>query len=375
MSVIAIDLRMLRHSGIGTYLENLVPRVIARLPAHRFVLLGRTGDIGQVFAAIPSNVEIQEFCAPIYSAAEQIEIAARASRGVDLFWAPHYNFPILFPGRLLVTVHDLFHLAMPQFAGGAHKRAYARAMFRILAHRAAGIVCVSRFTENELGRLVGPEPSRIVVVPNGLAVEPAGPADAARPHPAPYLLFVGNVKPNKNLRGLLDAFGRVRDTIPHDLVVAGRTEGFRTGDRHALRAAAGLGNRVVFTGEVDRATLRQYYFHAEALVFPSLYEGFGFPPLEAMALGCPVIASRAASIPEVCGDAAHYFAPNDPGEMAIKILDVVSDNQLREELKGKGTARAGLFSWDRCADDTAQAIRNVLDRGRPQDARSSFACL
>ncbi len=174
-----------------------------------------------------------------------------------------------------------------------------------------------------------------------------------RPHPKPYFLCVGNIKPHKNLKRLLEAFGAIRGQISHDLLLVGRKEGFLTGDREVQESAARFGDRVQFTGEVPLDRLRQYFAHAEALVFPSLYEGFGMPPLEAMALGCPTVVSSAASIPEVCGEATLYFDPFDTKDMALKMLRLVREKDLRAELVAKGKIRAKAFSWETCAGQTS----------------------
>jgi len=148
----------------------------------------------------------------------------------------------------------------------------------------------------------------------------------------------------------------VRDRIPHDLLIVGQREGFITPDEAVGAKALELGNRVHFTGHVDNATLQQCYAHADALVFPSLYEGFGLPPLEAMACGCPAAVSRAASLPEVCGDAALYFDPHNESDIAEKIERIVSDVELRSELVARGKERAHSFRWQ----DTAASVWNVI---------------
>lgn len=354
---IAIDLRMLRHSGITSYLVNTVPYLIRDHPEAHFYLLGDPQQMAEHAWTRAENVTCIECIAPIYSLSEQWKVARRVPRECDLLWCPHYNIPLLYRGKLVVTLHDALHLAMPQFIGaGPHKRAYARIMFTALRRKASTIMCDSRFTAAELARCIpGPE-AQLRVIYLGVSESWFHVEKGAQPHERPYLLYVGNVKPHKNLRRLLNAFELVRDRIPHDLLIVGQREGFITPDEAVGAKALELGNRVHFTGHVDNATLQQCYAHADALVFPSLYEGFGLPPLEAMACGCPVATSRAASLPEVCGDAALYFDPHSETDIAEKIEQIASDRELRAGLVAKGIERAQGFRWQ----DTAASVWNVL---------------
>jgi glycosyltransferase involved in cell wall biosynthesis len=352
---------MLGASGIGRYLSQLVPRLIGRREL-AFSLMGRPTEIAHQGLAEAPGAEVIEADAPIYSLREQWVLWRSVPRATELFWSPHYNIPLAFRGRLLVTVHDVLHLARPEYVQGLHRRAYAKAMFAALARRASRIVCDSHFTADELARHAGVDPSSIVVVALGVD---AGwfeqRAADAPPHPRPYFLCLGNVKPHKNLGAAVDAFARLADELPHDLVVVGRKDGFITGDRRVVERAARLGERVRFTGEVPDDRLGSYLRHAEALLFPSLYEGFGLPPLEAMASGCPVLASSAASLPEVCGDAALYFDPHRVDEIVTQIRRLVSSPALAQELRERGWAQARRFTWERCADETESVLREVLD--------------
>lgn len=359
-SSIAIDVRMLNSSGIGTYLQNLLPRLIQARPRYRFHLLGDPTALGTFAWSHTANVAIAPCTAPIYSIAEQVQLSASTPVDTEVFWSPHYNIPLRSPGKLMVTVHDLFHLALPEFVHGVHRRLYARFMFAALRRRASAIVTSSYFTASEFARLVGnteppPRPIHLGVGESWFHVRPV-----CRPHESPFLLFVGNVKPHKNLVALLQAFRLIRHTIPHDLVIVGRREGFITGDTQSIKLAERLHERVHFTGVIETPRLEQYMAFADALVLPSLYEGFGLPPLEAMACGCPVIVSNVASLPEVCSDAALYCNPRSPEDIAARILQLLGDDGLRAELREKGRARAASFSWDRCAEETLGVMDTLL---------------
>ena len=361
MSLIAVDVRMLSASGIGTYLSNMVPSVIAALVQHDFILIGDKQAIQCHSWANKNNIQIIDNQAPIYSVSEQFNWLTNHRMRADLFWSPHYNIPLSCSGKLLVTVHDVFHLAMPQFVGGIHKRLYAKAMFSMVRNKADRIICDSGFTADELIRLTGTDPRKITVIPLGVRRRWFTLQREASPHDRPYLLYVGNVKPHKNLTRLLSAFESLLQTIPHDLVIVGKKEGFITGDNTIAAQAMKLGKRIKFTGFFDDRRLEQYYAHAEALLMPSLYEGFGLPPLEAMACGCPVMVSNTASLPEVCADAAIYCDPYRVEDIAAKIQQIVSDEQLRSELRARGTERAKQFRWDEAARQTCAIIEDMLE--------------
>lgn len=353
-----VDARMLDNSGIGTYLRQLLPRVVAQAPPGLDVEVIGGPELETLSWPADARVTFVRSSAPPYSIDEQVEGWRRRTRG-DLYWSPHYNIPLLRGGRILVTVHDLAHLALPEYISAPHRRLYARVLFRRV-HAASARIFDSHFTAGEYTRLVGPvRPGDEVIYP-GVAESWFTVEKASPPHPRPYLLFVGNVKPHKNLRGLLEAYRAIADEIARDLVIVGRREGFIHGDAAVVRQAEALGDRVTFTGWVDDARLEQYVAHADALVFPSRYEGFGLPPLEAMACGCPVVASARASIPEVCGDAAVYFNPDDPAHIAQAIQRLLGDAVLRAEMIERGRERARQFTWDRCAAQTSEVISRLL---------------
>jgi glycosyltransferase involved in cell wall biosynthesis len=353
--IITVDVRLFQASGIGTYLQNLLPKLIPALPSYSFALIGNPNELINLQNSFGKQVKIISSNTAMYSVKEQLELPHLIPKETTLFWSPHYNIPIFYRGRLLVTVHDVFHLAMPQYVGGWHKRAYAKLLFARLRQQASSILTVSEFSKQELLRLAPAGKQPITVTHLGVDEDWFHVPSKQPLHARPYIIFVGNVKPHKNIRGLLEAFTLVHKTIPHDLVIVGKREGF-------IKQAGVLGSRVVFTGRVSDEQLKQYVARANALVLPSFYEGFGLPPLEAMACGCPVIVSKAASLPEVCGDAALYVDPYKPENIAAQLLRLVNDKPLQDELKQKGLARARQFSWDKCAKETLQVIQGVLER-------------
>ncbi|XID91102.1 glycosyltransferase family 4 protein [Paenibacillaceae bacterium WGS1546] len=362
MRNIAIDMRMINYSGIGTYLRGLVPLIIDNMKEVHFHLIGNPKELG-AYLSDTNRISIIDCTVPIYSFNEQVELVKKIPRDTDLLWVPHYNIPIFYRGKMLVTVHDVLHLAYPQFARGVHKRMYVNLLFKAISIKANKVITVSRFSRNEIIKYTVVKQEKIHAIYNGvdnpwreIKGEKRGALSSS-----PYLLYVGNVKPHKNLRSLVKAFELIKDKIPHRLIIIGKKEGFVTGDTGLEAEAERLGDRIQFTGFVDNNALLQYYRNADMMVFPSLYEGFGLPPLEAMASGCPVLVSERASLPEVCGDAALYFNPESSQDISDKILLVATDPDLKKRLMIKGKQQVESFTWGKCAVATIDIINRILE--------------
>ncbi len=283
----------------------------------------------------------------------------------------HSATPLILPtgGKKIVTVHDLFFL---DFRGQSGPEA-GEFFFRRLAgslRKADGIITFSRFVRDEIVHRFGTDAARIKIIPHGLdpafhqEIAPPDLEETRRRHqlPASFLLFVGSQEPRKNLPRLIEALKIVHlRGLKIPLVMVGP----HGQDSRRLRAKAdelGLSSWTRMTGYLDRGDVRHVYRLAEALVFPSLCEGFGFPPLEAMASGVPVIASSAPAIPEVCQGAAVYFRPDSAEEMAEKIIFVLEDSRAREDLIIKGKQRASAFSWEDSARETLAYYQSVAGR-------------
>lgn len=359
---ICFDARMTSASGIGVYIKNLLPLTIAYFKNHNFILLGKQQELKYLHERFNfSNVSIININSKIYSIKEQFELIKKIPPSTDLFWSPHYVFPFFYKGKILVTVHDVFHLS--DYSKGFFKKKYAKIMFNALSARASRIVCVSSFTKNELNKYIKINKNKVIVIQNGFESSLIIDSEIKdRIHPKPYLLFVGNVKPHKNLSVLIESFSNLKSEIPHDLVIVGKRSGFITPDSFSLEHAKTLmGDRVVFTDYINDADLLNYYKYADVLVFPSLYEGFGFPPLEAMRARCPVVVSNAASMPEVCGDAAVYFDPKESVDLSKKILKVLQNKEFRESVILKGLEQIKKYSWERTAKQYFNVIKGLIN--------------
>ena len=344
---VGVDARMLCSSGIGKVIENIVSRMIDDKPDWHFVLLGKMEDFAKFPFTKKANVELIPCNAPIYSIREQFEVPWKLPKELDVLWCPHYNVPVFYHGRMVVTIHDLAHLALPEINKGFLKQAYAKIMFRAATKKADQIACVSKFTISELKKYVpSVDEKKIHLVYNGVDEKWFSIKKGKPVHDKPYFIFVGNVKPHKNLRRLIEAYKLASPHIKQDLILVGKKEGFINGENSISELIKGFEDRIIFTGYVSDEALMQYVAQADAMVFPSLYEGFGLPPLEAMAAGIPVLASDAASIPEVCREDAVYFDPHSVNDIQLALESVIFNPTKRKHI------HPNLFSWD-------QAYKNM----------------
>jgi glycosyltransferase involved in cell wall biosynthesis len=351
---IGIDARKLHDFGIGTYIRNLL-RELARLDHDTdFVLLCRPDDVNGI-KALGENFRPVVERAGNYSIAEQFRIPLALRREkVTLFHAPHYVLPPLVHCRSVVTIHDCIHLMFPQYLPNKVALTYARTSMAMAASRATRVLTVSETSKNDIMRFFGTEPSKIDVIYNAyderFGIEPKE-DDVVRVRERyqlhdEFVLYAGNVKPHKNLERLIDAFQLVRSRgLDHlKLVMIGDDISKYASLRRAVHRYQ-LHNYVRFLGYLPEETLAVMYRLAGVFVFPSLYEGFGLPPLEAMASGTPVVTSNVSSLPEVTGDGAALVDPYDPQAIADGIYRVLTDVDLRRDLRRKGLARAHQFSW------------------------------
>jgi len=279
--------------------------------------------------------------------------AALWLRSPTLFFSPGYNPPMGWPYPFVFTLHDLNHLRIPENSNPA-KRAYYKYVIRPASHNAAFVLTGSEYSRKEVREWAGLEDEKVVAVSYGVGLPFT--ASGRRYDPGyPYLLYVGNRKPHKNLARLLKAFAisGVRKSVR--LVLTGT----RDSEISAQIEDLGLNGDVRFAESPADDGLADLYRGAEGLVFPSLYEGFGLPPLEAMACGVPVLTSNVCSLPEVVGDAAVLVNPFDVEDIADGIRRVIEDGSLRDGLRGKGLERARQFSWDETARRTWEALKTA----------------
>ncbi len=359
---LAIDCRMWFSGGIGTYLRNLVPHLIAAFSKHEIFLLGNMDDLSEINFDSKGQVQISQWNSPIYSISEQFDLPQSLSKA-DVLISPQYNIPLLFRGTQITTIHDIFHLAKENQQSTFSKKIYARSMLSMAMRKSEIIFTDSEFTLNEMEKYKLPRLDKVKVVHLGYNFEKKKLNINDKDKSCQQLLYVGNIKPHKNLKRLVEAYKLLRErhnvTIP--LMIVGEMENFITGIPNFKKELnqSSLRKFVRFTGRISDGELMKIYSEATILVQPSLYEGFGLPPLEAMSSGCPVVSSHAGSLPEVCGDGALYFDPYDIEDMADKINQVIVDDELRKNLINKGYCRVKQFSWGRTAKEKVRLIKQV----------------
>jgi glycosyltransferase involved in cell wall biosynthesis len=369
---VAIDTRKIHDFGIGTYIRNLL-RQLARIDRDtEYVLLCREPDLG-IAAQLGPNFRSVREPSPNYSLREQVHVpwVLRRERP-DVYHAPHYVLPPAVRCRSVVTIHDCIHLMFPQYLPNRAAYAYARASMWAAARRSDRILTVSEASKRDILSLFNIKPEKIVVVYN--AIDEHFSAAPSEEHVArireryqldhKFVLYVGNIKPHKNLVRLIEAFSDLRRT--HDdlkLLIIGDEISKLPALRRAVHRHK-LHKYVRFLGYLKDDTLTVLYRLASVFVFPSLYEGFGLPPLEAMASGTPVVTSNVSSLPEVTGDAAVLVDPYDVDSIGNGIRRILDDPQLAEELRIKGLKRAREFSWERSVEKTQRVYREVAADGR-----------
>ncbi|HET8888979.1 MAG TPA: glycosyltransferase family 1 protein [Candidatus Angelobacter sp.] len=371
---IAFDLRRIGNPGIGRYMKCLTEAVTAQAPGNEYLLILPPG--GDDLVNAPQAVKI---CPRLkyYSLREQVELPRILSRHrVDLLHSPHFLLPLLRPCPAVATIHDVIYLACSQDLPSRAGRLYYRAMMNACSRMAARIITDSEHSRREIARYLNADPDRIDVIYPGVdrAFHPV--TDAVQLADVrsrfgidrEYILCVGIYKLRKNHAGLLRAFQRcLANGTQAQLVIAGpMAEGEAVLRR--LAAELGVAEHVVFTGFVNDADLRALYSAARVCVCPSLYEGFGFTVLEAMACGAPVVCSGATSLPEVAGDAALYFDPHDPEEMASQLVSAFSDDALRASLIEQGRQNLQRFNWVETARQTLAVYRQALRLPLPKAA-------
>jgi glycosyltransferase involved in cell wall biosynthesis len=364
---IGVDIRPFYEplTGVGWYLYYLLHE-LAKYDDVELVLFGdaRMTDEGpHLHVDIPANARL---CAFDLRGLPPSRTGRALTAGAYVAWIALADCDVLFGAnfflprlhsavarRRVVTVHDLTYKRYPELVQKETLENLERQMLREVTI-ADAIVCVSESTRRELLRFYDVDRSRAVAIHSGLG-KPAvsEPIDGL---PSRYILFVSTIEPRKDLGTLLDAYERLRGSGTYDgsLVVVGKV-GWKSQD--LLPRLRGRG--IVHLDYVRAPQLAAIYERAEAFVFPSLYEGFGFPLLEAMARGVPSIAARSSSLPEIGGDAALYFEPHDVNGLTAQLTRILGDAALRDDLAERGRERAGGFRWDRAAAETLAVFRRV----------------
>jgi glycosyltransferase involved in cell wall biosynthesis len=377
---IVLDARRIRDFGIGTYTRNLLAGLGAVNKTDRFYLIIRPGDAGEL-PSLPSNFEIvtgsgaRRFRAPALTFPK----ALRGERP-DLIHVPSNSVPFFMPKPYVVTIHDMSSLLFGQRRTDLRDELNLY-WFRRGLLRADKVISVSDATRRDLQNTLGIPASRIRMIynaPDPIFSAPARGLELDESYRImeryqinyPFLLYAGNIRPQKNIPRLVEAFavlrGELRDhPIYSDLrlIIIGDEISKYPSVRHSVIRSR-VEQSVRFLGFVPINTLRVFYKAAAAFVFPSLYEGFGLPPLEAMACGTPVITSNVSSLPEVVGDAAVIVNPENVFDIARGIRESLLDDELRQRCIARGHDQVQRFSWHRTAEQVVDVYREVAGKGR-----------
>ncbi len=371
---VAIDIRRAGDYGLGTYIRNIVSQLARMHDAVSYLLIGQRRHLAE-FDPLPENFDLLDYPHEPGTLHTHLHLPwLLRQRRVDVLHMPWFYAPAILPTRLVITVHDLTDILTPA-AGAARSLQTARLFFAKRALlRADRILAVSKSSKRELARTFSVPEAKISVTYNAVDErflnEPL-PTDGDRileRHAvnAPYVLYAGNIKPQKNLPRLIEAFAVAKAGLAGHpefaqlkLLVIGEALTHHSDLRNAV-VRARVREDVRFLGFVPLPVLRVFYSRARAFLFPSLYEGFGLPPLEAMAHGTPVLTSNASSLPEVFRGAALLVNPENVFDIARGIRQILTDETLRQALIGHGYEHARMYSWERAAQLVWESYHAVL---------------
>jgi glycosyltransferase involved in cell wall biosynthesis len=361
---IGIDARLYgagKNRGIGRYIAELLSRLDTADPNNEYVVFLRNDNF-DLYNPPANNISKIKIEIPWYSWQEQLIFPwLLYKHNFDLIHFMHFNVPLLYWRAYVLTIHDLImtHYSDDRSTTKAKWLYYfkikvAKLLVYISAHRAKLVLCPSSYTETDLIRLLGITSKKIKVTPEAVMPIPLTnlKKDNFRKY-QPYFLYVGAAYPHKNLEFMIKGFYDFNINGNYHLLCVGRKDFFY----HNLQEKNKFRKDLIFLGEVTDEELFELYTQAIAFVYPSLLEGFGLPPLEAMAAGTPVIASSASCLPEVLGEAAYYINPHDQADMTKAFVDLSSNHELREHLQSQGRKQVALYSWDKTAALTWQTYK------------------
>jgi len=354
-------------TGLAVYTRELVSRLVTRPGGGQSIVYSNSEVLRQLpgmrFAGVPAGIVPPHRLSGVKRVVwlNTVFPILLRQREVGVIYNTVPEGLVLRDGqaRQVITIHDLLPLRYPEHYPKLHY--YFRFMLPMVIRQCNAIVCDSAATREDVIRLFGRPRCPMTVVPagfNSALFHPADPGEVTVKTQAPYFMFVGDMRPYKNVARALSAFAGISERNVKFVVVGN----LRTRDSVPLLSLVeqlGIRDRVVFTGYASDDEVAELYRGALALVFPSLWEGFGLPPLEAMASGCPVITSNVASLPEVCGEAVEYVDPSSVDSIRGAMERIIREPALRDDLRGRGLERAQLFSWDRTAREVWQVLESV----------------
>ena len=371
---IGIDARKIQDFGIGTYVRNLIRSLAAIDAENRYVLLAKPGD-REGLRDLPDNFQVALESSPVYSIRELFALTWQIyRRQLDLYHSTHYVLPAWVHSKVVVTIHDIIHLLYPEFLPSNFAFLYAQRMIRRSLTRGDRIISVSESTKADLMQHFDVDGRKIHVVYNGVedAFRRRLPSEELQRWlrdlglAQPYLLFVGNpAKPHKNLDMVVQAYARARRMAQFDAPLV--CVGSRQGSEFKIRQRAeylGIGDKVRLLGFVAHEALPAIYQGASLFLYPTLYEGFGLPVIEAMASGVAVITSNTSALKEIAEDYALLVDPLDLDGIAKAIAYLMGNPERRAAFAERGERRAEDFRWEETARETLDIYLSAIE-GRP----------
>ena len=352
---VAVDARMYNASGIGTYIQNLVKNNCYE------IALGNKDELKD----IKEINNIIEFDSPIYGIKEQLKFPYKELKKFkpDLLHIPHYNVPIFYRGDMIVTIHDTTHLVLEEFLPNKLAKIYAKIMIKIAIKKAKIILTVSENSKRDIIKYFKVDEKKVKVtylgVKENIVEKSIEQIDYlykkfSIPKDKKLLMYVGNIKPHKNLERLLTAFSKLKNNKEYTLLLVGKAfENYNL--LEGREKELGIADKVIHTGIVSEDELVDLYNLVDLFVYPSLYEGFGLPVIEALRCGTKVVCSNTSSLPEVGGKVVTYFNPMDVDEIA-KVIETEIEQQDTEEDKKRRIEWARNFEWKKTSEEIKKAF-------------------
>lgn len=360
---IVLDARMYQESGIGRYIRNLISYLKILDRNNEYFILHLENDFQRLKYGKNFNKILADF--RWYGIEEQIKLPGLLkSIKPDLVHFPHFNVPVFYGGKFVVTIHDLIHQHFSMKRSTMHgsliytlKQWGYKKVFQKALQESEKILVPSNFVKEQLNKNYQVNGEKIVVTYEAVDEEfkrsDLARSDLAKKFDYPYIFYIGNAHPHKNIEGLIKAFLKLKKKYENlKLILAGADHYFWQRIKKEFQFAD-----IIYTGKVTDSKLAALYKNAKAFIMPSYEEGFGIPILESMSCSCPVVSSNAGSLPEIGKDAAIYFDPASPDDMAEKIGMVLSDEKLKQELIKKGLQRYRQFSWEKMSEKTLEVYR------------------
>lgn len=363
--------------GLGRYTQEVIDNVLALDKINEYVIFLNHENYEELKI---NNPKVTKVLADVrwYTLKEQLVMPRLIKQArLDLIHFPHFNVPFFCATPFVVTIHDLILTKFPTMRASTLgpllyfiKNIFYRLIIKRAVRRAKKIIAVSNYTKQDIINQFSVEPNKVLVTLEGVATL-SGKADTIFTKNLstkktltnycilePYLLYIGNAYPHKNLESLVRVFINLRRQIPAmKLVLVGKSDYFYDRLKDYVKALRAKG--IIFPGYVPDRDLDILFKRALAYVFPSKYEGFGLPPLEAMARGCPVVSSQATCLPEILGQAALYFDPANEADMYASLLTIIKNDKLRQELVSRGYEQVKKYNWQICAQQTKKIYEQV----------------